>query len=228
MKVGIHQPQYIPWPSYFLKINSCEIFIILDSVSYQKNGLQNRNRINTSNGVSWLTVPIIRKQGQKIIDTKIDNSLEWRKKHWMTIYQNYNKSNFFKNYSNQIELIYKSEWQSLASLNLAFIELIMDLMNIKTKIILSSTLDVKGSGSDLVLNLCKTVNAKKYISGIGAKDYLIESEFRESNIDIVFLEPKLPTKYIQNFKANNFINDLSVLDLLFNCGDNWINHFEMK
>ena len=50
MKLSIHQPQYIPWLSYFLKIAQSDKFILLDTVSFQKNGLQNRNELKDSNG----------------------------------------------------------------------------------------------------------------------------------------------------------------------------------
>ncbi len=70
--ISIHQPQYLPWHNYFKKMKKADIFIILDTVDFQKNGLQNRNQIKTSNGVNWLTVPVLKKKGQKIYETKID------------------------------------------------------------------------------------------------------------------------------------------------------------
>ena len=66
MKIGIHQPQFLPWLPYFLKIEACDYFVFLDIVDYQKNGLQNRNQIKSINGKQWLTIPIKNKLGQKI------------------------------------------------------------------------------------------------------------------------------------------------------------------
>ena len=54
MKIGIHQPQYLPWIHYFVKIQKCDIFILLDNGNYQKNGLQNRNQIKGINGKNGL------------------------------------------------------------------------------------------------------------------------------------------------------------------------------
>ena len=45
MKVAIHQPQYHPWINYYIKIAKADIFVFLDDVQFQKNGLQNRNKI---------------------------------------------------------------------------------------------------------------------------------------------------------------------------------------
>ena len=58
MIVGIHQPQYIPWIPYFSKIVQSDIFVLLDDVQFQKNGLQNRNYILSANGELRLTLPV--------------------------------------------------------------------------------------------------------------------------------------------------------------------------
>ena len=98
MKISIHQPQYIPWLPYFLKIANSDCFIFLDSVDFQKNGIQNRNKIKTAQGEQWLTVPVKQHLGQKIYDTAIDDSKNWKKKHWQTIKQCYSKAPLFSLY----------------------------------------------------------------------------------------------------------------------------------
>ncbi|MBI3637246.1 MAG: WbqC family protein, partial [Candidatus Rokubacteria bacterium] len=47
MKVAIHQPHYLPWLGYLAKWAAADVFIVLDTVQYEKNGWQNRNRIKT-------------------------------------------------------------------------------------------------------------------------------------------------------------------------------------
>ena len=89
MIVTIHQPQYLPWLGYFDKADRADIFVLLDNVQYTKNDWQNRNKIRTSQGAQWLTVPIISNLGQKISDVKIDNTKNWRKAHLNAIKLNY-------------------------------------------------------------------------------------------------------------------------------------------
>src|SRR5919199_1238191 len=55
MRVAIHQPQYLPWLGYLAKRAAADVFIYLDTVQYEKNGWQNRNRIKTKDGPRWLT-----------------------------------------------------------------------------------------------------------------------------------------------------------------------------
>jgi len=77
--VGIHQPEHLPWLGFFNKISQSNIFVLLD------NYFQNRNR--TKDGCVWLTVPVLTagRQSQMIKDVKIDNTKNWREKHWKTI-----------------------------------------------------------------------------------------------------------------------------------------------
>ena len=56
--ISIHQPVYLPWLGFFEKIISSEKFVLLDDVQYEKNGFQNRNKIRTSDGDMWLTIPV--------------------------------------------------------------------------------------------------------------------------------------------------------------------------
>ena len=129
-------------------------------------------------------------------------------------------------YKYVIKSIYEKDWENLSELNNSIIRLILGWMEIKTEIIHSSDLEIKGSGSSLIFNLCKHFNAETYLSGVGGKEYLNKSDFEQSGIEISFLEPCLPSTYPQVNSKNNFRNDLSVIDLLFNCGDSWINYVD--
>ena len=98
-------------------IEEADLFIILDSVGFQKNGLQNRNQIKTSQGALWLTVPIKQHFGQKISEARIQNSSNWRKKHWQTIQQNYSKTPFFSTF--RTNLVFLGAKRRCANLKVA-------------------------------------------------------------------------------------------------------------
>ena len=155
MRVTIHQPQYLPWLLYFLKIQESDAFILLDTVSFQKNGLQNRNQIKTAQGAHWLTVPVMQQFGQKIIDVQINNDTNWRRKHWETIQQCYRKAQAFKTHADSLEDLYTREWAGLNELNIESMTLMLRWMNIRTPILRSSQMQAKGAASDLILNLCR-------------------------------------------------------------------------
>ena len=57
-KIAILQSNYIPWKGYFDIISKVDEFIFYDEVQYTKHDWRNRNRIKTSNGLIWLTIPV--------------------------------------------------------------------------------------------------------------------------------------------------------------------------
>ena len=221
MRVSIHQPQYLPWFPYIHKIISSDIFIFLDSVDFQKNGLQNRNKILTSNGPTWLTVPVMQKLGQKIIDTKTNNVSGWKKKHIKTLSMNYGKLDYFKNNRDSLFVLYENSGDSLSDLNILLTQKLLHFMHIDTTTFRSSDLSVPGTSTQLLLNLCTEVGATTYISGIGGKNYLDVELFASAGIAVEFLPPVLPSPYPHAFSKFGSHTDLSVIDLLFNCGDSW-------
>ena len=44
MKITIHQPEHFPYMGFFQKMESADLFVILDDVQYTKNNFQNRNK----------------------------------------------------------------------------------------------------------------------------------------------------------------------------------------
>ena len=78
-----------------------------------------------------------------------------------------------------------------------------------------------GAASDLVLNLCLEAGATRYLTGIGGKKYLDPESFAKAGIEIVYLSSVLPVAYPQLFSQAGFLNHLSALDIVLNCGETW-------
>jgi len=92
---AIHQPQYLPWLGYIDKMDKADVFCFLDNVQYKKNEWQNRNRVKTVGGWQWVTVPVSYKFPEKINAVKINNSVNWRRKHLQALVTNYGKAPYF-------------------------------------------------------------------------------------------------------------------------------------
>ena len=227
MIVSIHQPQYIPWLPYFLKIEKSDLFVFLDSVDFQKNGLQNRNMIKTGQGRNWLTVPVNHNSGQKIFETTMPTKLNWKKKHLQTLRSCYGKSNFFSFYEPYLVSFYEQEWENLADLNRELTLKMMKWLGIYTPTLNSSEMGIKTVSSELILDICRKNGATKYLTGSGGKNYLVFNDFALEGIEVEFINNDLPVFYEQMFPELGFEKDLSAIDLLFNCGKNWRNKVVM-
>ena len=99
MRVTILQPSYLPWLGFFEQMSRSDKFVLLDDVQYTRRDWRNRNRIRVDEGWIWLTVPVLQKNkfAQNLLETRIDNSVPWRKKHLYTLRQYYCKTPFLKN-----------------------------------------------------------------------------------------------------------------------------------
>jgi hypothetical protein len=218
--ISIHQPGYLPWLGFFDKIARSDVFVLLDDVQFEKNYFDNRNKIKIVDGWGWLTVPVKYKFGDKLNEVKIDNNQRWAEKHYKALSMNYNKSRYFPEYCQFFKEFYEGNWEKLIDLNVAFINFAVEKLGMKKEIIKSSELDIKEEKSERLLNICKKLKADVYLSGRFGKNYLNEKDFEENNIKVVYQDFKHPA-YPQLY--GNFIPELSVVDLLLNCGQESLN-----
>lgn len=214
--VSIHQPQYLPWVPYFDKILRADLFVLLDNVQFQKNGLQNRNQIKTPHGITWLTVPVKHHFGQLICQTEIADPSNLGK-HLKTLEFAYRKSRFFDEIRALVTPVLEDHSNRLVDLNNTLIHNFLDYLGFTGEVVKASALDVTGEGSDLILNICRKLNATEYLSGAGGKNYMKIEEFERAGIRVVFQKYQNGV-YPQLFAEQGFIPDLSVIDMLFNVG----------
>jgi len=216
MKIAIHQANYFPYPGFFHKINQADVFVIQDDIKFV-NKVTNRNKIISSSGHTWINVPIKKgHQSLPIMDIKINNEIPWGKINFKKVCAGYNKTKFFHLYRDFFENLYKKEWNNIFDLNFETIKQVFVWLNIKTKIVIESELDVSGPSTERLVKVCKKLGADTYISGIGGKKYLDEKLFEKNKI-ILKYQNYNPIKYTQHM-SKSFIPNLSIIDLLANAG----------
>jgi hypothetical protein len=217
MLVAIHQPEYLPWLGFFEKMLRADLFVLLDNVQYAHGDFQNRNRVKGSSGAQWLTVPVVHKFPQPLNEVEIAGA-DWQAKHWKTLASCYGRSAHFESFAANFESLYREPYSKLIDLNVAAIELLSTSFGLKKNWMFGSELDVSGTKSDLVLNICKAVGATSYYSGPAGRDYLNRESFERAGLEIEFQNFTHPT-YPQLFmNGQGFVSKLSAVDLLFNCG----------
>lgn len=213
--VVVMQSNYIPWRGYFELISKADTFIIYDEVQYTKNDWRNRNKIKTNDGPIWLTIPIQHKKlSQSIDETKIADR-RWRAKHSKAIAQHYRKANNYNSLFPVLdELFDGARSDYLSEVNLHFIRAMMQLLRIKTPIINSREFTLTGSASERLLQICKNLNATKYLSGPAAKQYLDTDLFAAESINVEWMNYGHYAEYPQLYPP--FEPHVSVIDMLFN------------
>ena len=222
--IVITQPTYLPWSGYFDLIDRSEVVVFLDDVQFHRRSWQQKNKIILNDDYKDLTIPVKKKglRHQKIKDTQVFSG-EFLDHHIKVIYSAYCNTKYFKNYFPVIENLYKGfkKKKLLSEINIILIKKICSIIGIKANFEVSSSMAVNYKGSKKLAMICKKLNKFNYLTNEGSMVYLklpVENKF--------FLDEKINI-YVQNYKcvkysqnSTKFLEKASILDLLFNEGDN--------
>ena len=218
MIVAASQPYFCPFPGYFYKACLSDILVVLDAVQFpQGTTWITRNRFKNDQGALWITVPVMKKGlgSQMISEIMICQDKRWKRKHMKTFRQAYAKGPYFKEHQGVIEEIFSRQIDRILDLDLEIITYVMKALRLETKIVLLSDLGVRAKGSQLLIEICKQLKATQFIVQKSAKKHLDEALFKRAGFQLRFFTPPIPV-YPQLW--GDFIPNLSVFDLLFNCG----------
>ena len=214
--LSAHQPVYLPWIGLFHKIALADIFCVFDIVQYQRKDFNNRNKIKTSSGPLWLTVPV-KSSGRLdsiITDIEIIND-GWQKKHLKSIELNYKKTPYFEQYFFGLRKILDTPYQYLVDLNFDILVYVLNVLDIDTKIVKASDYFFEGTKSELVLDMCIQLDADIYIFGEKGKDYTDVDVYKSKGVYPYFQSYNHPVyKQIKG----EFEPFMTVIDLIFNQG----------
>ena len=219
MIVSINQPAYLPWGGYFDRIAKSDLHVVLNHVQFEKNSLVNRNRVLGKGGPAWLTVPVRTKGrfGELAIDTvEIDNSQRWVGKHLKTLQACYGKTCGFDLVYSDLEAVLKQEHRTLASLCAATTAKLMAALEVDVPMVYSRETGITTAKSQLVLDICRHVEATTYLSGPFGRDYLDLEAFAAAGIAVEF-HSWAPEPYDQGGDGI-FDPKVSVIDVLCRCG----------
>jgi hypothetical protein len=220
MKLAIHQPHYLPWLGYFAKWAAADLFVFLDTVQYEKNGWQNRNRIKTRDGPRWLTVPVRAHLGMSIRDVPIDTSRSWGLRHFRTIDHAYARAPSWPRHRDGLERFYGRPWQHLAPLAVESARWLGGALGVSVPARLASDLTlgdgIPADATARLVAICQALGADTYLAGRDGARYLDAAQFRKAGIAVVTQRYEHPV-YDQGH--GEFAPFLSALDLLLRHGD---------
>lgn len=185
---------YLAPIEYYSKLFRAEKAIIEINDNYQKQSYRNRCNILGANGVMSLSIPIEKPQTVKCAmkDIRIAEHGNWRHLHWNAIISAYNSTPFFDYYEDDFRPFYEKKHRFLHDFNDELRQLICRFIGIETPVTFSES----------------------YIN-----ETISKLDFRET------IHPKRPSDfstkpYYQVFgEKHGFLTNLSIIDLLFNMGN---------
>lgn len=183
---------------YYAKFMMGQPIIIEQNDTYTKQSYRNRCLINSADGALALSVPVSYSSSEKTKtkDVVISQHGNWQHMHWNAIVSAYNPTPFFEYYRDDYEKFYTNTYSSLLEFNDQLLRLTLDNLNIKAPEIVYS--DSYIDGKDM-LDYRELIHPKRSIQE--------DSEFQLKTYYQVFQE------------KHGFVPNLSILDLLFNMGN---------
>lgn len=216
--VVIHQPDFVPYLGFFHRFLHADMYIALDHVQFvhSNRSWTHRDKIKTAQGEKWLTVSVKKAPRDAAINRiELSTETDWRQDNLRLLEQNYRKAPYYGELMPQIEKLYAQPLHLLSDFNMASIEMLMDLLDVRIPWVWSSSLDPAGAKNELLVGLLQKVSATHYLSGVGARDYFDPAPFEAASIEVVWQNFTHPV-YAQQF--GEFVPYLSALDVLFNHG----------
>lgn len=189
------ETQYFPPIPYFSKLIQADSLVLEACEHYQKGSFRNRCQVATSMGVQTLSVPLKKGKNtqQPIREVAISYDMSWQKQHWQAMRTAYGSAPYWEHYSPLFEKFFTKKYPYLFDLNFEILETILTILKIKNNLTISLSTDYKPiytEGGD-------------FRNTITPKNNHFDSK-----------------KYSQLFEdRNGFIPNLSILDLVFCCGN---------
>jgi hypothetical protein len=218
MIVSAYQPYFAPFPGFFAKAMHSDILVLMDGVQFPRGTTWlTRNRFKNDQGTFFVTVPFWKKGLglQKITDVKICYERPWARKFMASLEASYAKAPFFENHLEFLEDVFSDRFERLIDLNVEIIRHLMRHLQIPARVVPLSDLGIKATEPQLTLDVCRKLGASHFLAQRSAGKYLDPTIFKSAGIKLMFFNPRPPV-YPQLWGA--FIANLSVFDLLFNCG----------
>ena len=195
-------------PTYFPSISHLAVMAQSDKIvfemedNFQKQTNRNRMYIYSPNGIQLLNIPVKHgKDGlpQKTKDVKLETTFDWQKQHYKSLEAAYRNSPFFEFFEDDIRPIFEQKHTFLMDLNLKTIEIILKCLR-------------------MPFEINKTT---EYLQNPIETDYRNLADGKKDTNQF----ESYPQVFEEKF---GFLNNLSVLDLLFNEGNHAMTYLKSQ
>ena len=186
---------YLPSVEFFRELSHHQHIQIDCSDRYHKQTYRNRCNVIGANGLQTLTVPVVsgHSMGMSYRDMKIAYDTRWQQVHWRSIEAAYKSSPFFEYYQDDFVGFYEKQYPFLFDYNVELFSLILGLIGFSVEKVVTLVSEPLDFNEDLrFMANCKQPK------------------------DDGMTQPIYWQVFNQRFP---FVPNLSIIDLLFNMGN---------
>jgi hypothetical protein len=226
--IAILQSNYIPWKGYFDVIAAVDEFLIFDEVQFTRRDWRNRNKIVIDGAPHWLTIPVLSKgQYHASIAEIAVSEPAWAERHWRSVQHAYTKAPFYSLFAAHLEQTYEqaATLSLLTEINELFIRRISAMLGLSTEFRRADEVP-RGTDSPTgrLLEICKARQARAYVSGPAARNYIVTAEFEAAGVELQYADYSGYPTYEQ--ASATFEHGVSIIDTLMRCGPQTRDHLK--
>jgi hypothetical protein len=212
----VSQPMFLPWIGMFEQVRLADVFVHYDDVQLpQGRSFITRVQVRTAQGIHWLTVPVERSSRGLIRDVRMEAGRTWRERHLATLRHAYAKTPFFEEMFSLADRIYANGTRFLWEFNASALETIGAHLSLAPRYVVSSGLATPAHGTRKLVAIARAVGATRYVTGLGALDYLEYDLFEAAQVRVEYMQyRKVPYPQIHG----EFTPYVTILDCIANCG----------
>ncbi len=224
-RIAIIQSSYIPWRGFFAAVALCDRFVFFDSVQFTRRDWRTRNAVKTSQGVHWLSVPVVQKGNfHAPIDSVRIADPSWWRTHLKSIEIAYRRAAHFDAMFPIVKRLFEdvAELPTLSDVNQSMTTALCRALGIQTCFLRDiDLLDREDMAAmqptERLVRLSAAAGAQTYLSGPSARSYLDEGAFNAVGITVEWLNyGRFSDPYPQLW--GDFVPAVSIIDTLLNLG----------
>lgn len=213
--ISIRPPQYFPRIEEIALLDAADRYVMADTFQYVRRARQNRTKLRNPDGWQWITIPLASRPARcPIAEAPVENQEPWQRKHWRALEYNYRSAPYFEYYERRFRPMYERDWDTLADLACASIELVVELLEVPTELIRSTQLPGR---PESLGDHVEQLEVSELVTTAETAPH--DQERVEVPVHVIQAEP---WEYSQNF--DGFEPEMSILDLLFNYGPESLMH----
>jgi hypothetical protein len=193
---------YLPNVEFFKNLYQYKDFglFIEKQEHYPKQTFRNRTSIAGPNGQLDLTVPVQKGSNARTAfkDVRISNEDKWQRIHWLSLETSYRSSAYFEFYEDAFAPFYHKKFEFLFDYNLELLQVVLKLLKMPVAFELTQTYEKEYANLTDLRSVVTPNKASSYQN----------------------------KRYFQVFEdRNGYINNVSIVDLLFNQGPQAVRFF---
>lgn len=182
-----------------------DIFIVYECVQYTKNDWRNRNQIQSDDGKkTWLTIPVRHLNlDQSFMETQIATN-NWAMKHYNALRHHFSRKQGWKLRGDKVLSLYEqaSSMRFLHEVNRLFLDWAIEAIGIRCKVVYLNAYPEHFSPTTRLVSILRDFDARHYLSGPAAQDYLDPREFDAAGIELEYVNyGQLISKFLAQSKS---------------------------